>query len=212
MTLLTIQAAPKMALTMATTAMISSICSMSFSSRSTAARPAAVPTHWRGVFWFRAGSGWSSQVVAGTARATWYSVGPMIDIEDEARKILAAQPFSNVLGAEVVRVNEEFAEFRIPIREELKQHYGSVHGGAVAAAADIALTFAGACKFKAPVLTSGFTINFLEPARGDVLIARGRVTHHGRSQAVCQCDVFTGEGPDQKRCATALGTVVLMKP
>ena len=83
-----------------------------------------------------------------TARATWYSAGSMIDLEDEARKILAAQPFSNVLGAEVVRVNEEVAEFRIPIREELKQHYGSVHGGAVAAAADIALTFAGACKFK----------------------------------------------------------------
>ena len=38
-----------------------SMCSMSFSSRSTAARPAAVRTHSRGVFSFSAGSGRSTQ-------------------------------------------------------------------------------------------------------------------------------------------------------
>ena len=97
----------------------------------------------------------------------------MRDLLAVGRQILARQPFSTLLGAELLAGGEGRAEIRIPIRDDLTQHYGFVHGGVIGAAADTALTFAGGTVLGGSVVTAGFTINFLRPARGDFLVARG---------------------------------------
>ena len=98
------------------------------------------------------------------------------------RRILASQPFSVLLGAELLRLADGRAELRIPIRGELKQQHGFVHGGVISYAADNALTFAGGSVLGADVVTSEFKINYLRPAQGDSLVARAAAIHCGRTR------------------------------
>ena len=136
----------------------------------------------------------------------------MLDMLDRGRRILASQPFGRLLEADLLNLAEGSAEFRIPIRDELKQQHGFVHGGVIGTAADSALTYAGGTVLGAGVVTSGFTISFLRPADGDFLIARATVVHSGRNQAVCRCDVFVSQQGAERLCATAQGTIARLQP
>ena len=131
----------------------------------------------------------------------------MPDMLAPGRRILASQPFSVLLGAELLALEDGRAELGIPIRAELRQQHGFVHGGVVSYAADNALTFAGGSVLGAGVVTSEFKINYLRPARGEALVARATVVHRGRTQAVCRCDVFALERGAERLCATAQGTI-----
>lgn len=129
------------------------------------------------------------------------------DLLTLGREVLAAQPFSTLLGAELLAFSNGSAAIRIPIRPELKQQHGFVHGGVLSYAADNALTFAGGSVLGPAVVTSEFKINYLRPATGESLVARATVIHTGASQAVCRCEVYA-LGPDgEKLCASALGTI-----
>ena len=123
------------------------------------------------------------------------------------RSVLLSQPFSLLLGAELIHFDEGNAEIRIPIVDNLKQQHGFVHGGVISYAADNALTFAGGSVLGAGVVTSEFKINYLRPAMGDYLIARAQVIHAGKNQAVCRCDVFCADNQGERLCATAQGTI-----
>ena len=123
------------------------------------------------------------------------------------KSVLASQPFSSLVGAELTAFAEGHAEIRIPIRDDLKQQHGFVHGGVVSYAADNALTFAGGSALGAGVVTSEFKINYLRPAMGDWLIARAQVIHAGKNQAVCRCDVYCVDGLEERLCATSQGTI-----
>ena len=131
----------------------------------------------------------------------------MPDMLGPGRRILASQPFSVLVDAELVRLGDGQAELRILVRAELKQQHGFVHGGVISYAADNALTFAGGSALGTGVVTSEFKINYLRPARGEALVARAEVVHCGRTQAVCRCDVFSSEGGAERLCATAQGTI-----
>jgi len=127
---------------------------------------------------------------------------------DLGTQILASQPFSVLLGAELLRFSQGFAELKIPIRPELKQQHGFVHGGVLSYAADNALTFAGGSVLGPAVVTSEFKINYLKPATGNFLVARATVIHFSKSQAVCRCDVFVSNEGRERLCATSQGTIV----
>lgn len=125
------------------------------------------------------------------------------------RRILAEQPFSVLLGAELVAFEPGRAELRLPVRHDHLQQHGFVHGGAVSYLADNALTYAGGSALPGPgVVTSEYKINYLRPAQGEALVARASVLYAGRSQAVCRCDVFAVKDGTEELCATAQGTVV----
>ena len=124
------------------------------------------------------------------------------------RKILASQPFSVFLGAELTDLSAGKAELRIPIRPEFGQQHGFAHGGIVSYAADNALTFAGGSVLGTGVVTSEFKINYLRPALGESLVARASVIHHGKRQAVCRCDILVSDNDQETPCAAAQGTIV----
>lgn len=131
----------------------------------------------------------------------------MENVLEWGRTVLASQPFSVLLGAELVAFSPGIAELRIPIKPELKQQHGFVHGGVISYAADNALTYAGGSALGHGVVTSEFKINYVRPALGDVLIARATVVHSGKNQAVCRCDVFVSSQGTETMCATAQGTI-----
>lgn len=130
------------------------------------------------------------------------------DYLDFGKTILAQQPFSVLLGAQLTVFKTGQAELVVPIRPELKQQYGFVHGGVISYAADNALTYAGGSVLGTEVVTSEFKINYLRPAKGESLVARATVIYAGKSQAVCRCDVFMVKEGEEVLCATAQGTIV----
>lgn len=124
-----------------------------------------------------------------------------------AKQVMAAQPFSALVGAELVSIQEGRVELRIPIRKELLQQHGFVHGGVLSYAADNAITFAGGSVLGPNVVTSEYKINYLRPAKGQALKIAARVLSHGKRQAVCLCEIFAGDEGEAKACAVAVGTV-----
>jgi len=123
------------------------------------------------------------------------------------RQVLASQPFSVLLGAELLGFSEGSAELGIPVRADLKQQHGFVHGGVISYAADNALTYAGGSALGPGVVTSEFKINYLRPAMGEFLVARASVIHAGKNQAVCRCEVYVLDKGVETLCASAQGTI-----
>lgn len=124
------------------------------------------------------------------------------------RSVLAAQPFSVLIGAELHALAPGHAELQLPLGAQLKQQHGFAHGGIVSYMADNALTFAGGSALRVPVVTSEFKINYVRPAIGQRLIARARAVHTGSSQAVCTCEVVAmADDGTEKLCALAQGTI-----
>lgn len=124
------------------------------------------------------------------------------------RDILARQPFSVLLGAQLNALAPGRCELQVTVAEHLKQQHGFVHGGVLAYLADNALTYAGGTALRVPVLTGEFKINYVRPAVGDRLVARAEAVHVGKTQAVCRCEVFALGATGEKLCALAQGTIV----
>lgn len=129
------------------------------------------------------------------------------DLLAYGREVLARQPFSRALGAQLDSFEAGRAELSLPMAPQLLQQDGFVHGGVLAYLADNALTYAGGSVL-GKVLTSEFKINYLRPARvADRLVAVATVLGSGSTQAVCRCDVFMELGGERKLCAAAQGTI-----
>ena len=152
--------------------------------------------------------------MAGPVEAAAQSAMPA-DASPEAllamgRAVLAAQPFSVLIGAELQVLSSGQCELHVPITASLLQQHGFVHGGVVSYAADNALTYAGGSALRLPVVTAEFKINYVRPAVGERLVARAQAVHTSRSQAVCRCDVFVLQGGVEKLCAVAQGTIAVL--
>ncbi len=137
----------------------------------------------------------------------------MSDLLALANQVMAAQPFSVLVGAEITHFGQGKAELSIELCEKHRQQHGFVHGGVLSYAADNALTFAAGSALGPAVVTAEFKINYLRPALGEKLIARASVIHAGKTQAVCCCEVFCVKQHTEYLCAIAQGTInVLSNP
>lgn len=125
-----------------------------------------------------------------------------------ARAALSAQPFNDVVGAELTTFAPGEAVLEIEIARRHLQQFGVVHGGVLAYAADNALTFAAGTVLGPNLLTGGMSITYVQAAREGTLRAHAKVAHHSARQAVCTVEV-TAETPDGNPtlCAIAQGTV-----
>ncbi|MER7572544.1 PaaI family thioesterase [Streptomyces sp. NPDC126514] len=127
-----------------------------------------------------------------------------------ARKVLAAQPFSALLGARLTAFGKGAATLELDIRDELLQQFGHVHGGVLGYAADNASAFAAGTVAGPRLTTSGLTIDFLRPARGELLRARAEVVRAGRTRVVCRCDLITVDGQGTETlCAVSQGAIAV---
>ncbi|WP_040793075.1 PaaI family thioesterase [Nocardia paucivorans] len=126
---------------------------------------------------------------------------------DFAKKILAAQPFAGLVGTEITAFGDGAATLIVPIRPELAQQFGFVHGGVLSYVADNTLTFAAGTVLGANVLTGGFTITYLRPAAGSRLRAEARVIGSTTRQAVVSCEIYAEtDDAAPTLCAVAQGT------
>ncbi len=124
------------------------------------------------------------------------------------RAVLALQPFSVHIGADLLTFEPGKAELAIGVQPHLQQQNGFVHGGIVSYLVDNALTFAGGSVLGPNVLTQEFKVSYVRPAKGQRLVARATVVSSTKRQAVCRCDVYSVDGTEEVLCATSLGTIL----
>jgi len=122
------------------------------------------------------------------------------------------QPFMTLLGARLVAVGPGTVDIELPIRRELEQQHGYAHAGAAWSIADSAAGFASQSLMAAEegVLTVELKINLLAPAKGERLVARGRVERAGRRLTVARADVYALADGAETHVAMALGTFMAM--
>ncbi|MGO3326977.1 PaaI family thioesterase [Gordonia sp. (in: high G+C Gram-positive bacteria)] len=127
-----------------------------------------------------------------------------------ARQVLAAQPFSELLGARLVSLGDDRAVLEIPVDDRLRQQYGLVHGGVLAYLADNSLTYAAALGLGPNVLTSGLTIDYVSGARdGSILRSTAELVHSSRRKAATRCLIeIVDDAGGAKLCAVAQGTTL----
>ena len=131
----------------------------------------------------------------------------MTDLLKHAQGLLASQPFSVLIGTEIVRYGDGKVQMQLCISDSITQQHGFVHGGVLAYLADNAMTFAAGQAMGGGVVTSEIKINYIKPAIGQMLIARAWTLNSGRRQGVSRCDVFTVAEGTERLCAAAQGTI-----
>jgi len=100
--------------------------------------------------------------------------------------------FLEYIGGELIDLGDGYAQLAFEIRPHHTQHLGVVHGGAIA-------TLADHCGWYAVIsqLDKGFTsvtielkINYLKPAKGEILTAEAKVVNRTRRTAFTTIEIF----------------------
>src|SRR2546426_1468494 len=114
------------------------------------------------------------------------------------------------IGAVLTRVAPGEVEIELPPNDDVMQQHGYVHAGIVTAIADSACGYAALSLSPAgaEVLTVEYKVNFMAPAHGTRLVARGRVMRPGRTISVCEGEVIAVRGDTEIRVAAMLATMI----
>ncbi|HXF46218.1 MAG TPA: PaaI family thioesterase [Burkholderiaceae bacterium] len=117
---------------------------------------------------------------------------PDPDFAARVRASFARQAAMGLIGAELTAVEPGRVTIELPVRDDLTQQHGFVHGGIVGMIADSAGGYSAFTLMPAAssVLTVEYKINLLAPARGERLIARGQVLKPGRTLSIVRADVY----------------------
>lgn len=136
------------------------------------------------------------------------------DIEKRIRRSFATQALMTTLGAMLKEVSPGHARIDAPILPGSRQQHGYAHAGLTFAIGDSAAGYAalGVMPEGFEVLTTEMKINLLAPARGEWLIARGRVIKPGRRLVVVQADVHALDQGHEIHVALLTGTMIPLAP
>lgn len=132
------------------------------------------------------------------------------DFESAVRESFDHLTLMRTIGATLERVSPGEVDIALPFRANLTQHHGFMAAAAITAIVDVACGYA-AMTLMPPgcsVLTIEYKANFLAPARGERMVARGRVIRPGRAVTVCAGDVVAVDEGQEKLVATLLATMM----
>jgi uncharacterized protein (TIGR00369 family) len=121
-----------------------------------------------------------------------------------------AQSMMATLGAELDHIEEGLVRITAPILEGAKQQQGFGHAGLTFSIGDSAAGYAALTMMPLDmeVVTAEIKINLIAPARGERLIATGRIVKPGKRLCVVTSEVHA-EQPGQKTLIAILqGTIV----
>jgi uncharacterized protein (TIGR00369 family) len=112
---------------------------------------------------------------------------------NDAQHFVESMPVAKFLGLRFLERNESQAVVALPLRAELLQVAGVVHGGILATLADTAAVYLllGAGRPERAMTSIEFKLNFLRPAlleQGE-LLARAKLVKRGRTIALADVDV-----------------------
>jgi len=117
--------------------------------------------------------------------------------------------YAELLGIEWLDEDPEKARARIPIRDELRQPFGLMHGGVLSSLVESVCSRTTALAvFGDGMIAMGQSINlnFLRPITAGHAEVRARARHRGRSTWVWESEVVDAEG---RLCALAQMTIAV---
>ena len=134
------------------------------------------------------------------------------EYERRVRESLAKQSYMAKLGVKLVRISPGEVHLSLPVRDDLLQQHDNVHAGVLASAMDSAAGYAAFTLMPAGsgVVSVEFKVNLLEPARGDYLVARGRVLRPGRTLFACVSEAWAYAGERETLVALLQGTMMCL--
>jgi uncharacterized protein (TIGR00369 family) len=121
-------------------------------------------------------------------------------------------PFVALIGMKVTHVSPDKVTAELPVREELNNRFGALHGGAVMALADNlggTATIANLPKGGRTATIESKTNFFASIPVGDVARAECTPLHRGRSTMVWQTRITRGDG---RLCALVIQTQIVIAP
>jgi uncharacterized protein (TIGR00369 family) len=107
----------------------------------------------------------------------------------------SSPPFYEHLGFVLDALGDGRATIRLPFEKHLGNSRSEVHGGAIATLADAAMSQAvrSTIELGAAVATISLTLNYLAPARGE-LVCNGVIVRGGRSVVFAEAEVMDALG------------------
>jgi uncharacterized protein (TIGR00369 family) len=131
------------------------------------------------------------------------------DFEKLVKAAVLSMPAAKHLGFDFGRIAPGEVEIIQPHREELTTHGGSFQGGVLGSLADFAGGSAGRTLLSPGWvnMTVDYTVKILAPAKGEKVVARGRMIKPGKLIAVAAADVYAVNGSEERLCATAFVTM-----
>lgn len=131
------------------------------------------------------------------------------DFQSVVRESFDCLTLMSTIGAALERVSPGEVEVMLPFRNDLTQHHGFMAAAVLTAVVDVACGYAAMTLMPpgSSVLTIEYKANFLAPAQGEKLLARGRVIRPGRTVTLCAGDVVAVDGGHEKLVATLLATM-----
>jgi len=136
------------------------------------------------------------------------------DFRQRCLDSFARQPFMTHLGGRMVEVAPGYCVAEIPVRPELTQQHGFVHGGVLASLADANAGYAAFSLMPADSapLTVEYKLNIVRPGGGKLVRGKATVVKPGRTLNVVQSDVYNvDEEGTEILCVTSLQTVMTMQ-
>ncbi|MDA0999480.1 MAG: PaaI family thioesterase [bacterium] len=118
--------------------------------------------------------------------------------------------FNAHVGLQLDEVRPGYSRLRLPIRPEVLQPTGIVHGGAVATLADVAGGVAAHTTHPrgSRLVTVEMKINFIGAVRAGELIAEADALHVGRRTSVWRVNITDGKG---KQIAYSIATYMVVE-
>ncbi len=148
-------------------------------------------------------------------RSALASAKPALDssMRQAVQDSFSRQQAMSLIRATMPLVEAGLIEIHLPHWEGVQQQHGFVHGGVVGMIADSAGGYAAmtCTPLGASVLSVEYKLNFLAPAKGESLLARGSVVRQGRSLIVTQAEVFAMEEGKHTLCALMQQTIMVMQ-
>jgi uncharacterized protein (TIGR00369 family) len=136
------------------------------------------------------------------------------NFEKKVRDSFVHQGVLHALGGHLEQIKLGYVEVHIPNSSAVQQQHGLFHGGVVALAADSASGYATYTVLPPDeeCVSAEFKVNFLYPARGSKLIARGGIIKVGRTLVIAEATVSViKEDGEEVDCALMLHTLSRIK-
>lgn len=135
------------------------------------------------------------------------------DWESRVRASFARQAFMGLIGAEIAELAPGRCTLILPMRADLTQQRGILHGGVTAAIADSAAGYSAYSLMPAgsTVLTVEYKINLMAPAAGERFLAAGRVVRAGRTLTIVEAEVMAQADGASKPIARVLATMMCLE-
>jgi len=130
------------------------------------------------------------------------------------RESFTAQAMMATLGARLVEVAHGRVRIEAPILPGSRQQHGFAHAGLSFAIGDSAAGYSALSVMPEgyEVLTTEMKIHLLAPAKGELLLAEGRVLRPGRRLVIVEADIHAVEAGQRAHVARLMGTMIPLAP